>query len=141
MEEDVLNLQESVKKGEAREEMIRFMQVHQERCQSAQTFQMASDNEGAEDDIDEEKFVWGFQPEGHTHADASGDRTRTFFPSSSAKDIVPKVPPIQKEIKTDQVLSFPNSKMVDEKIEIKPWPSITSDKTYATNESRDLLEG
>ena len=60
----------------------------------------------------------------------------TFFPTN----LVPKVPQLPKnvagdreqtgETKTDQVLHFPNGKVVDERTDLKPWPSITGFRTW-----------
>ena len=56
-------------------------------------------------------------------ASASGDRKRqdAFSAGDRAR---------AEEFKTHQVLSFPNGKMVDEKVDIKPWPSITGFRAW-----------
>ena len=62
---------------------------------------------------------------------AQGDLKQTFFPSSK-----PKTKPAMSSAKTtpivkgDHALSFPNGKLVDEKIDINPWPSITGFRNW-----------
>ncbi len=78
---------------------------------------------------------------GNNPQNAAGDREQTegltFFPTKS----VPKVPQVPKgnaagdraqigETKTDQVLHFPNGKVADEKIDLKPWSSTTGFRTW-----------
>ena len=59
-----------------------------------------------------------------------GDLKQTFFPSSKPKAKPAMSARTNPIVKGDQALSFPNGKLVDEKIEILPWPSTTGFRSW-----------
>ena len=127
-----------------------FTQVQKEREEKADNFEICSDGKRDDECIleGEEPYEdmppladwedeWAGQSgegfdEKTSQAGASqassfalGDQKQTFFPSSKPKaKVAMSSAKSNPTVKRDQALSFPNGKLVDEKIDINPWPSI-----------------
>ena len=148
LEEEVASLQEALtdqaQDAETQAEMTRFMKAQRARGELAEEFQTHTD----EEDEDEAGILEGERPfeqdEGAVYeaeeeaADeedngnpslARGD-PKQFFPTVKPK-AKPTIPSGKGKLpRGDHGLTFPNGKLVDEKIDFNQWPSITSFRAW-----------
>lgn len=99
------------------------------RGEQAEHFEMSSDGKQDEEEEEEGSRGWGARGvySQSSSSEAQGDLKQSFFPSTKPKT-KPAFP--APAIKRGQALSFPNGKLWDEKIDIKPWPSITGFRNW-----------
>ena len=134
-------LTETAQDADAREEMMRFMQAHRERGEKTESFKMHSEGE----EEDDQGILEGEQPfeqdlgtgvyspfeAEKEFADEEDHANRDMRHTGSQASSAPTIPSGKGRLaRGDQGLSFPNGKLVDEKIEINQWPSITGFRAW-----------